>query len=115
MNVDALLRPDTKSRYEAHKVALDAGFLTIDEVRELENREPFGETESPLPVPAEIVSTPEQEKDTEEAGSFGGSDFASNRVAGSINRQGDGAAGGNNGQSQCSESKFDFFEHGYIV
>jgi len=66
MNVDALLRPDTKSRYEAHKVALDAGFLTIDEVRELENREPFGETESPLPVPAEIVSTPEQEKDTEE-------------------------------------------------
>lgn len=56
MNVDALLRPDTKSRYDAHKVALDAGFLTVDEVRELENREPFGETMSTDPVPAQVVS-----------------------------------------------------------
>ncbi|OPL14703.1 MAG: hypothetical protein AVO39_08770 [delta proteobacterium MLS_D] len=31
------LRADTKSRYEAYKIALEAGFLTIDEVRQLEN------------------------------------------------------------------------------
>jgi HK97 family phage portal protein len=66
MNVDALLRPDTKSRYEAHKIALDAGFLTLDEVRELENREPLDETMSEEPVPAEIVSTHEEESDYEE-------------------------------------------------
>lgn len=31
------LRADTKTRYESYKVAIDAGFLTIDEVRQLEN------------------------------------------------------------------------------
>lgn len=62
MNIDALLRPDTKTRYEAHKIALDAGFLTVDEVRELENREPLAEESvDPDPVPAEIVSTPLEE------------------------------------------------------
>ena len=63
INVDALLRPDTKTRYEAHKIALDAGFLTIDEVRELENREPLAEEPSPDPdpVPAEVVATPLEE------------------------------------------------------
>jgi HK97 family phage portal protein len=35
-NYEALLRPDTKTRYEAHKLALDAGFMDIDEVREIE-------------------------------------------------------------------------------
>ena len=40
-NLDALLRPDTKSRYDAHKVALDAGFLTVDEVREIEDLDPM--------------------------------------------------------------------------
>jgi len=61
MNVDALLRPDTKSRYDAHKVALDAGFLTVDEVREFENREPFGDRDDDLAVTAEVASTPEEE------------------------------------------------------
>jgi HK97 family phage portal protein len=61
MNVDALLRPDTKSRYEAHKIALDSGFLTLDEVRELENREPLAETVSEEPIPAEVVSVHEEE------------------------------------------------------
>jgi len=63
MNVDALLRPDTKSRYEAHKIALDSGFLTLDEVRELENREPLDETVSEEPIPAEVVSEHEEESD----------------------------------------------------
>lgn len=37
INVDALLRTDTKTRYEAHKIGLDAGFLTVDEVRSIEH------------------------------------------------------------------------------
>ena len=31
------LRADTKDRYESYKIGLDAGFLTIEEVRQLEN------------------------------------------------------------------------------
>lgn len=31
------LRADTKSRFEAYKIAIDGGFLTVDEVRQLEN------------------------------------------------------------------------------
>lgn len=40
-NPDALLRTDTKTRYEAHKTALASHFLTIDEVRALEDRRPL--------------------------------------------------------------------------
>ncbi len=61
MNLDALLRPDTKTRYETHKIALDSGFLTVDEVREFENRQPIGDTDSVENTPAEVASTPEQE------------------------------------------------------
>lgn len=39
-NVNAFLRPTTKARYEAHAIALDAGFLTANEVRELEGLQP---------------------------------------------------------------------------
>lgn len=35
-NLDALLRPDTKTRYEAHEIGLRAGFLTVGEVRAME-------------------------------------------------------------------------------
>lgn len=42
---DALLRPDTLTRYQAHKIALDSGFLTIDEVRQIENRDPLDDSE----------------------------------------------------------------------
>lgn len=38
-NVDARMRPKTKDRYAAYKVALEAGFLNRDEVRALEDRE----------------------------------------------------------------------------
>jgi HK97 family phage portal protein len=41
-NYDSLLRADTYTRYQAHKLALDAGFLTVDEIRELEDLPPFG-------------------------------------------------------------------------
>jgi HK97 family phage portal protein len=42
-NYDSLLRTDTLSRYQAHKIALEAGFLTIDEVREYEDLESMHE------------------------------------------------------------------------
>ena len=41
-NLDALLRPDTLSRYQAHAVGIDKGFLTVDEVRVIENRPALG-------------------------------------------------------------------------
>lgn len=34
---DALLRGDTRERYEAYKTAIEAGFLSVEEVRELED------------------------------------------------------------------------------
>lgn len=40
-NVDARLRPKTKDRYAAYKIAVDSGFMNRDEVRELEDREPI--------------------------------------------------------------------------
>lgn len=44
-NLDGLLRATTTPRYEAHKIALDAGFLTVDEVRALENLPPVVRSE----------------------------------------------------------------------
>lgn len=43
-NLDAILRPSTKARYEAHKLALDAGFLTVAEVRQIEGLPPLPDT-----------------------------------------------------------------------
>jgi hypothetical protein len=43
-NLDAYLRANTKDRYESYSIALDKGFLTLDEVRELEDRSPLGGT-----------------------------------------------------------------------
>ena len=40
-NPNALLRATTKERYEAHKIALDAGFMTVDEIRALEDLPPL--------------------------------------------------------------------------
>ncbi|MFJ9125711.1 phage portal protein [Streptomyces sp. NPDC102340] len=37
INLDALRRADTATRYAAHKTGLDAGFLTVDDVREMED------------------------------------------------------------------------------
>lgn len=36
INLDALRRADTKTRYEAHQIGIDGGWLTVDEVRDLE-------------------------------------------------------------------------------
>jgi HK97 family phage portal protein len=45
-NLDGILRGDTAARYDAHVKALSAGFLTVDEVREMEGRPPL-----PSPTP----------------------------------------------------------------
>jgi HK97 family phage portal protein len=41
-NVDALLRPMTKERYDAYAVALNNGWLSLNEIRQLEDRSPIG-------------------------------------------------------------------------
>ncbi len=41
-SLDDLLKGDQKSRYESYKTAIDANFLTIDEVRRRENMEDIG-------------------------------------------------------------------------
>jgi phage portal protein BeeE len=46
-NFDSLLRADTLTRYQAHQLALNAGFLTVDEIRELENRPPLPTSSAP--------------------------------------------------------------------
>ena len=48
-NVDGVLRSDLKTRYEAHAIGIDSGFLTVDEVRQLEDRPPLPETTPPMP------------------------------------------------------------------
>lgn len=48
--LDAVLRSDTLTRYQAHQAALGSGFLTVDEVRELEDRPPLPKS-APPPVP----------------------------------------------------------------
>jgi HK97 family phage portal protein len=50
-NTDALLRSDTKTRYEAHAIGLASGFLTVDEVRLLEDLEPL---DDPAPVDSPV-------------------------------------------------------------
>jgi HK97 family phage portal protein len=52
-NPDALLRGDTKTRYEAHAIALNARFMTINEVRKLEGLPPLegGDTIQPAQAP----------------------------------------------------------------
>jgi HK97 family phage portal protein len=43
IEIDGLLRADTKTRYDTYAIALDKGILTINEVRELEARGPIEE------------------------------------------------------------------------
>lgn len=40
-NLTAFLRPDDKTRYEGYKVALESGFLSVDEIREREGLPPL--------------------------------------------------------------------------
>lgn len=40
LNVDSLLRADTRRRYDAHSIAVRTGFMSNNEVREIEDLEP---------------------------------------------------------------------------
>ena len=43
LNVESLLRADTMSRYQAHQIAIASGWMTIDEVRAIEDLPTLGE------------------------------------------------------------------------
>lgn len=60
-NLEGFLRGDTAGRYAAHKAGLDAGFLTIPEVRRIEGLPQLADDELPTPAPAPSVP------DTEDA------------------------------------------------
>jgi hypothetical protein len=58
VNLDGFLRSDTKTRMETHKIALEIGASTLDEVRELEDR-PTVRTRTPLPQ--DLVPVPDNQ------------------------------------------------------
>lgn len=58
-NADAVVRADLKTRYDSYKVAIDSGFLTLDEVRELEELPPLARRTEP--APSDPVRVPEQQ------------------------------------------------------
>lgn len=51
-NLDGILRADTKARYEAHKLGIDAGWLLKNEVREIEGLAAIPGLDDPKPVAA---------------------------------------------------------------
>lgn len=57
-NFDALLRADLKSRYESHAIALQQGFKTVDEVREIEDLPPLPESEESVLDPEAQAAPP---------------------------------------------------------
>lgn len=72
-NPDALLRGDTSARYATYTVGLTAGFLTIDEVRALEDLPPLESAEGIEELDPELESnsdefTPELGADSTEEG-----------------------------------------------
>jgi HK97 family phage portal protein len=42
-NIEAILRADTLTRYQGHQLALGSGWMTVDEVREIEDLPPLGD------------------------------------------------------------------------
>lgn len=63
-NLDAILRSDTLTRYQAHEIGLRAGFLTDDEARQLEDRPPLTTAQRAAmrpPAPAPAVTTDAEE------------------------------------------------------
>lgn len=55
-NLDAVLRSDTMTRYQSHAIGLSSGFLTLDEVREMENRPPLPGIEPADELPPEAAA-----------------------------------------------------------
>ena len=46
-NAGGFVRATLRDRYEAHRIAIEAGFLTRNEVRELEDRPPLPDDDEP--------------------------------------------------------------------
>ena len=61
-NYDTLLRTDTLSRYQAHALGLTNGFLTVDEVRDMENRDPIQGIDD---EPIDTIEAPEYDEEDE--------------------------------------------------
>lgn len=57
-NVNAILRADTLTRYQAHVLGITNGFLTEDEVRELEDRAPLRDDERKRQRQWQLVGLP---------------------------------------------------------
>jgi HK97 family phage portal protein len=57
IEVDGLLRSDTKTRFDTYKIAVDEDILTVDEIRQLEQRPPLA-TQEPAPVPIGAAAEP---------------------------------------------------------
>lgn len=65
-NVEALLRTDTKSRYDAYRTGVEVGFLTVDEVRRTEKMAPLtAEQKAARPALAPAPAPPTKDEDTE--------------------------------------------------
>lgn len=58
LNMDALLRAGTTERYTAHQIGLAAGFLTVNEVRRLEDLPPITPPPAPPAPPVPPKETP---------------------------------------------------------
>jgi HK97 family phage portal protein len=57
-NSDALIRADLATRYNSYATGLTSGFLTMDEVRAMEDREPLPDKPTPaIPAPPADAST----------------------------------------------------------
>ncbi|NNF65978.1 MAG: phage portal protein [Gammaproteobacteria bacterium] len=69
-NVDGLLRGDSKSRAEAYQIAINTGYLTRNEVRELEDRDPIDGLDTVLePLNMAPVGSQGDEEPEDDSGS----------------------------------------------
>lgn len=56
-NVDAMIRVDTKTRYDVHKIARDIGLVNINELRKLEDMTPLPEGQGQDYSPAGVTTS----------------------------------------------------------
>ncbi|QFU87872.1 Phage portal protein (plasmid) [Amycolatopsis sp. YIM 10] len=71
-DLDAVLRADTLTRYQAYEIGIRSGFLLRSEVRQIENRRPVpgiddkkAEPQTPSPAPADVPADQEQPQGAE--------------------------------------------------
>jgi hypothetical protein len=59
VNLDGFANPPASERFASYKVALDAGILTVNEVRALEGLPPLDVAPTPNPEPPPVPVPPE--------------------------------------------------------